>query len=62
MIPSRPHGGLARDGAIASTHGVPESIDRYTAPRRLAKLAGRRFHVMAKPAGSACNLDCAYCF
>ena len=22
----------------------------------------RRFHVMAKPGGSACNLDCAYCF
>jgi len=23
---------------------------------------GRRFHVMIKPAGSACNLDCRYCF
>lgn len=22
----------------------------------------RRFHVMAKPTGSACNLDCSYCF
>ncbi|BFG73880.1 anaerobic sulfatase maturase [Paraburkholderia terrae] len=22
----------------------------------------RRFHVMAKPTGSACNLDCKYCF
>ncbi|OED44953.1 anaerobic sulfatase maturase [Endozoicomonas sp. (ex Bugula neritina AB1)] len=22
----------------------------------------RRFHVMAKPIGSACNLDCTYCF
>ena len=22
----------------------------------------RRFHVMAKPIGSACNLDCSYCF
>jgi uncharacterized protein len=22
----------------------------------------RRFHVMAKPTGSACNLDCTYCF
>jgi len=20
------------------------------------------FHVMAKPTGAACNLDCAYCF
>lgn len=22
----------------------------------------RRFHVMAKPTGSTCNLDCSYCF
>ena len=22
----------------------------------------RRFHVMAKPTGSACNIDCSYCF
>lgn len=25
-------------------------------------VAPRQFHVMAKPAGSACNLDCTYCF
>ncbi len=24
--------------------------------------ARRRFHVMAKPGGAACNLDCAYCY
>jgi uncharacterized protein len=24
--------------------------------------ASRVFHVMAKPAGAICNLDCAYCF
>ena len=23
---------------------------------------GPAFHVLAKPTGSACNLDCAYCF
>ena len=28
----------------------------------LGERAVRRFHVMAKPAGSACNLDCTYCF
>ncbi len=28
----------------------------------LGTRAKRRFHVMAKPAGSACNLDCTYCF
>ncbi len=22
----------------------------------------RAFHIMAKPSGAACNLDCAYCF
>ena len=28
----------------------------------LGSAAQRRFHVMAKPAGSTCNLDCKYCF
>lgn len=36
--------------------------DRYHAPQRLGDGAPRRFHVMAKPAGAACNLDCRYCF
>jgi uncharacterized protein len=38
------------------------NIDKYHAPQWLGTRATRRFHVMAKPAGSACNLDCAYCF
>jgi uncharacterized protein len=38
------------------------SIDKYDAPRLLAGPGARRFHVMIKPAGSTCNLDCAYCF
>ena len=37
-------------------------IDKYHAPQWLGERAVRRFHVMAKPAGSACNLDCTYCF
>lgn len=37
-------------------------IDKYQAPQWLGTKARRRFHVMAKPAGPACNLDCAYCF
>jgi uncharacterized protein len=37
-------------------------LDKYSAPQWLGASATRRFHVMAKPAGSACNLDCAYCF
>jgi uncharacterized protein len=30
---------------------------RYDIPK-----AGRRFHAMAKPSGSQCNLDCTYCY
>jgi uncharacterized protein len=37
-------------------------FDKYHAPQALGARAVRRFHVMAKPAGSACNLDCSYCF
>jgi len=40
----------------------PASLDKYHAPQWLGSRATRRFHVMAKPAGSACNLDCTYCF
>jgi len=36
--------------------------DKYSAPSLYQQLGKRRFHVMAKPAGAACNLDCAYCF
>ncbi len=36
--------------------------DKYDAPSMVPAGAPHRFHVMAKPAGSACNLDCAYCF
>ena len=37
-------------------------IDKYHAPQWLGNRAKKRFHVMVKPAGSACNLDCTYCF
>ena len=37
-------------------------LDKYTIPGALGSMATRRFHVMAKPAGSACNLDCTYCY
>jgi len=40
----------------------PASLDKYHAPQWLGARAKRRFHVMVKPAGSACNLDCGYCF
>ena len=38
------------------------TVDKCHAPQWLDHRATRRFHVMAKPAGSACNLDCTYCF
>jgi uncharacterized protein len=37
-------------------------IDQYDAPRLAAGHGRARFHVMAKPGGSICNLDCDYCY
>jgi len=39
-----------------------ELPDKYHVPQWLGTKVRRRFHVMAKPAGAACNLDCGYCF
>jgi uncharacterized protein len=36
--------------------------DRYDGPMLAGNEGRRRFHVMIKPAGSACNLNCTYCF
>jgi len=38
------------------------TLDKYHIPQQLGERATRRFHAMIKPAGSACNLDCTYCF
>jgi uncharacterized protein len=37
-------------------------LDKYSIPQQLGSASRRRFHVMAKPSGSTCNLDCKYCF
>jgi uncharacterized protein len=37
-------------------------MEKYEVPQLLGSLGSRRFHAMAKPAGSTCNLDCAYCY
>jgi len=37
-------------------------LDKYSMPQKLHAKSGGQFHVMAKPAGSTCNLDCKYCF
>jgi uncharacterized protein len=38
------------------------TLDQYDAPSLVAAQAQRQFHVMVKPGGSICNLDCTYCF
>src|SRR5215471_1829596 len=47
---------------LVETGGTPRQIDQYDAPALMAGRSQRRFHVMIKPGGSTCNLDCAYCF
>jgi uncharacterized protein len=47
---------------VIDHNGPPRPVDRYDAPRLMADKGPVSFHVMAKPAGSACNLRCAYCF
>jgi uncharacterized protein len=37
-------------------------LDKYSMSQKLHANSGGQFHVMAKPAGSTCNLDCKYCF
>ena len=41
---------------------APWQMDKYDAPLLMAEYGPRRFHCMIKPVGSACNLDCSYCF
>jgi len=47
---------------IVDSDGSPRPADRYDAPALMAGGSQQHFHVMIKPAGSACNLNCSYCF
>jgi uncharacterized protein len=47
---------------VLEPNGPPRPADKYDAPRLMADKAPVGFHVMIKPAGSACNLNCTYCF
>jgi uncharacterized protein len=51
-----------RRPCVLDSGGPPRPADRYDAPRLMADKAPVEFHVMIKPAGSACNLSCTYCF
>jgi len=48
--------------AIVAAGGARRPLDQYDAPSLLGNEFRRRFHVMVKPGGSVCNLDCSYCF
>lgn len=46
---------------IISPDGLRQA-DKYDGPSVMAEKGQVQFHVMIKPAGSACNLNCTYCF
>ena len=48
--------------ADSARHASPLGPDKYDAPSLVSNQGRRRFHVMVKPGGSTCNLDCDYCF
>jgi uncharacterized protein len=55
------------NGNIGSNQPTSDSpqescSDRDGISADLGPLGQRRFHVMAKPGGSSCNLDCKYCY
>ena len=52
----------ARLQILDSATGRVRAPDKYDGPLLAGKAGPRRFHVMIKPGGSACNLDCTYCF
>lgn len=47
---------------IRGPDGRWRPADKYDGPMIMADKGEVRFHLMVKPAGSACNLCCAYCF
>lgn len=50
--------------AAKSLNISPEAVETYLAAGRGTRAEGvaRSFHITAKPVGSACNLDCTYCY
>lgn len=48
--------------SVVGDGGAWRPLDHYDAPSLFGNQGPRRFHVMVKPGGSHCNLDCQYCF
>ncbi len=48
--------------AFLERDGTQRPADHYDAPQLTADHGPVQFHVMAKPVGAICNLDCTYCF
>ncbi|MCG3149089.1 MAG: Anaerobic sulfatase-maturating enzyme [Verrucomicrobiae bacterium] len=48
--------------AVLDPDGTRRAVDKYDAPALAANSGPVNFHVMAKPVGSICNIDCTYCF
>ncbi len=48
--------------SVVNPDGSRRPADKYDGPLLMENHGLRRFHVMSKPAGSSCNLDCSYCF
>ena len=48
--------------SVIDSNGPPWPADKYDAPRFMADKSPVGFHVMIKPVGSACSLNCTYCF
>jgi len=44
------------------TNSCERPLDQHDLPLLPGNQQRKRFHVMAKPGGSAGNLDCSYCF
>ena len=48
--------------AVIEQDGSRRAADQYDAPLLSANSGPVSFHVMAKPVGAICNIDCTYCF
>jgi uncharacterized protein len=51
-----------QSGAASERDASRRLPDMYDGPLLMAEHGKRQFHTMIKPVGSACNLDCTYCF